>query len=360
MTPTILLFQFGDLGDTILTLPAIRAVRRRYPASRLVLLGKEASARYVRDLGLIDDVIAVDKHAFDRPGSVFSPSSLWHSVALIRRIRRERAGTAVLFHHLVTRWGTIKFAMLALASGARWRFGVDNGKGWFLTHSIPDRGFGAMHEAEYWLRIVELMDAPGDFALEAPITGREREIALDLLRLLPSDAPLAAIHPGTGWYGPGRRWPADRFVETASLMHATIGCRFVVVGTAEERAAIDEVADALGPLAVNLGGRTSVGVLAAVLARCDVVVANDSGVGHLAAAVGTPVVSIFGPSNDRAWRPLTSRVVAVDLPCRPCFYRDFETGLPAGCSSRECLMQVTPRMVASAARRAIAGRAVAS
>ena len=69
----------------------------------------------------------------------------------------------------------------------------------------------------------------------------------------------------------------------------------------------------------------------------------------MAAAVGTPVVSVFGPSNDRAWRALTSTVVAAELPCRPCFYRDRERGLPAGCCTRECLTLVTPEAVAEAA-----------
>jgi ADP-heptose:LPS heptosyltransferase len=66
----------------------------------------------------------------------------------------------------------------------------------------------------------------------------------------------------------------------------------------------------------------------------------------MAAAVGTPVVTVFGPSNDRAWRPLTGRVVAADLPCRPCFYRDFQTGFREGIPPRDCLALVTPRMVA--------------
>jgi heptosyltransferase-2 len=121
------------------------------------------------------------------------------------------------------------------------------------------------------------------------------------------------------------------------------------VGTDVERAEADEVASVLGDRALNLVGETSVGELGAVLERCSVTIANDGGVAHLSASVGTPVVAVFGPSNDRAWRPLLGTVVAADLACRPCFYRGFERGLPDGCATRECLALVTPSMVASAA-----------
>jgi ADP-heptose:LPS heptosyltransferase len=121
------------------------------------------------------------------------------------------------------------------------------------------------------------------------------------------------------------------------------------VGTSADQLEANQVAEALGTRAINLCGETSVGELGAVLERCAVTIANDGGVAHLSAAVGTPVVSIFGPSNDRAWRPLLGTVVASNIACRPCFYRDFERGLPGGCATRECLALVTPRMVASAA-----------
>jgi heptosyltransferase-2 len=130
----------------------------------------------------------------------------------------------------------------------------------------------------------------------------------------------------------------------------------VVVGTREEASAIREVCWYTGPKAHNLEARTSLGVLGGILERAEVLLANDGGVAHLAAAVGTPVVAVFGPSNDRAWRPLLGTVVAADLPCRPCFYRDFERGKPGGCSPRECMHLVTPAMVVAAARRLLRER----
>jgi heptosyltransferase-2 len=168
-----------------------------------------------------------------------------------------------------------------------------------------------------------------------------------LQEIAPSGRPVVAIHPGTGWYGPGRRWPAERFAATARLVARRSDVSWVIVGTKQEAAEAAQVEALLGSSAYNLAGRTTLGELAAILELCDALVANDGGVAHVAAAVGTPTVTIFGPSNDRAWRPLRGRVVAADLPCRPCFYRDHQTGNRMGCATRECLALVTPAMVAN-------------
>lgn len=347
MQRRILLLLFGDLGDTLLTVPAIRAIRRRFPDARLTVLSKDLPAEILMGLNLVDSVIVVDKHLFDHPVSLLSPRSWLLLLRLFLRLRREQAQTAVLFHHLVTRWGALKFALLTLAGGAKQRVGIDNGRGWFLTESVADRGFGDRHEAQYFLDVAALLGAEGTLDLEAPVTEADRWRA-DALLQGAGDWPLIAVHPGTGWYGPGRRWPVASFIGAADLCLERSGGTCVIVGTAAEASEAEELAAALGERAVNLVGRTSLGELGAVLERCAVTIANDGGVAHLSAAVGTPVVAIFGPSNDRAWRPLLGTVVASDIACRPCFYRGFERGLPAGCATRECLALVTPRMVARA------------
>jgi heptosyltransferase-2 len=120
-----------------------------------------------------------------------------------------------------------------------------------------------------------------------------------------------------------------------------------------------ELAD-LGDRIVNLVGRTSIKESAALLDQCDLFVGNDSGPMHIAAAVGTPVVAVFGPSNIAAWRPYTPTgernvhtVVARDLPCMPCFYRGHTLGLRDGCGTRECLTLLSPQRVLDACRAAL-------
>lgn len=338
---------FGDLGDTVLWIPAVRAVRTAYPDARVVALCTPLTGRVLTDLGLVDAVVDANKHLFDRVSALLRPATLRLAWRLVRRLRRERFDTVILFHHLVTRWGALKFALISLGSGAGVRVGLDNGRGWFLTHRVPDRGFGHRHEAEYWLEVAAAAGAEGEPRLEFPRSTADRRRAAELLRPLQGER-MIAIHPGTGAYGSSRRWPAARFARVGRLVAARLGARLVVVGTEEDRDQVDEVVRSLGGQVLDLAGQTSVGELAAVLERCAATVANDGGVAHVSAAVGTPVVSVFGPSNDRAWRPVGGVVVAADIPCRPCFYRDFERGKPAGCRTRECMGLVEPDAVARA------------
>ena len=123
----------------------------------------------------------------------------------------------------------------------------------------------------------------------------------------------------------------------------------VLVGTESDRAAADAIVPRLGGNAIDLVGKTTTGQLAAVLRRCDLLLSNDGGVAHLAAAVHTRTLTVFGPSNDLAWRPLGGEIISSDVPCRPCFYRDFEIGLRHGCATRECLSHITPAAVAARA-----------
>ncbi|MBV8086515.1 MAG: glycosyltransferase family 9 protein, partial [Chloroflexi bacterium] len=129
-----------------------------------------------------------------------------------------------------------------------------------------------------------------------------------------------------------------------------------------DREASAALGSALRTPALDLTGGTSVKEAAAVLERCRLLVSNDSGVAYLAAAVGTPVVAVFGPSNDRAWGPYPAdahRVVRASLPCAPCFYRGKRLGTPQGCATRDCLKLVRPDMVVRAAEELLAGKAAA-
>jgi heptosyltransferase-2 len=254
-----------------------------------------------------------------------------------------------MFGHLVTVFGTIKYALLAFATGAKIRVGLDNGRGWFLTDAVRDEGFGVRHEIEYWLEVAALLDAPGSPTLEAPISSEDRKRGSELLTsVLGKPGILIGVHPSTGRYGPGRKWIPERFADAVNLLATERPVRCVVVGSREDHVDVVRMMRATSHPVLNLTGRTSVGELGAVLEQCDVLIANDGGVAHLAAAVGTPVVAVFGPSNDRAWRPLGSTVVAADLPCRPCLYRGFETGLRNGCGTRQCMQLVAARDVARA------------
>lgn len=350
MPHTILVLLFGDLGDTLLTVPALRAVRRHFPQSTLLVLAKASPGQYVRALGLADDVIEIEKHAVDRMRDLANPRTAARLLRLTQRLRRECIDDLLIFQHLTTRWGVLKYALVSLAAGAPVRAGLDNGRGWFLSHRILDRGFGAIHESEYWLQVAALIGAEGEAVLEVAISDADQDYAEVLLHGAGAESrPMLAIHPGVGWYGPGRQWGPSRFAEAAELLMQAVPMKCILVGTERDREAAAVVAARLEGKVCNLIGRTTTGQLAAVLQRCDLLLSNDGGVAHLAAAVQTRTLTIFGPSNDAAWRPLGGEVISADIPCRPCLYRDFEIGLRDGCATRECLTLVTPAAVAERA-----------
>jgi heptosyltransferase-2 len=165
-------------------------------------------------------------------------------------------------------------------------------------------------------------------------------------RLL-SGMPIVGLCPGSE-YGPSKRWPADRFVEAGSRL-ADAGAKIAVFGAPSETALAEEVARRIKG-AESLAGRTSVIGLGACLALCDVVVANDSGAAHMAAAVGTPVVALF-TSSDPAWtRPLGAgvRVIRADADCAPCFNRECDIGYP-------CLTGISAARVAETALSLVKG-----
>jgi len=278
-----------------------------------------------------------------------------------RHLRCRHYDCLVILHHLTTRWGTLKYAALALTSGVRVRVGLDNGRGWFLTHRARDGGFGVRHEVEYWLDVVGTIGAvTEDTSLEIAI-GENDQIPASFLPPLPGGGwggcPLVAIHPGSGGYSLARRWSAEGFARLADALVERYGARIVLVGTPADGAS--RVASLMHSEAMNLEGKTTLGQLAAVLKRCNLFIGADSGVMHLAAAVGTPLVAIFGPSNHRAWGPWPRDgrhiILRADLPCSPCSYVGYKVGQREGCQAMTCMEAITPEKVLAAAERLLQG-----
>lgn len=361
VTPTpqrILVVKLFALGDMLNITPALRALRERFPEAQITVLATRGGALGLLRSPHVDDVLIFDKTLFDSVGGSLSPRALLVGLRFALDLRRRSYDTLVLLHHLVTGWGTIKYLALAFWSGAKVRVGLDNGRGWFLTHRVRDDGFGAIDERRYWLRIVAALGAKSDN--DRPyftVTDTDRAAGAKLLAEHPGKAqgPIVAIHPTNGTYAPGRQWPAAHFAAVADQLARTLGARIVLVGV--EVAEIGQVAAAMDEPVLNMAGRTDLPTLAGVLLHADLLLGNDSSVAHLAAALGVPTLALFGPSNDRAWAPWgaervtlphkadeppplpAARVIAVRSadPHAPCVYTGFGPGNPAGCPGCRCL-----------------------
>ncbi len=348
MAERFLFIKPADFGDLLLATPALRALRETFPGARIDLLVPPASAQILHGCPYVDELIPFDKHAFDRPAALLRPERWLGLVRLARALRRRRYDVVIIPRHLTTRWGALKFAALALATGAPRRVGLDNGRGWFLTDRVPDEGFGARHEVEYDLSVVARLGAhTEDVRLWLPSDPGAEAWADRLTARWPR--PLVVLHPGSGAYSVARRWPAERFATLADAWLERHGGTVVLIDASPEVTAAVRQA-ARWPL-VDLGGKTSLLQTIALIRRCDLFVGNDSGPLHMAAAAGVPAVGIYGPSNHLAWGPWGphTAVVKRDLSCMPCFYRGHELGSPQGCPERPCLTALPVEAVLSAA-----------
>ena len=365
----LLVVKLAELGDALLITPALRGLRLGLPTTRIDVLTTGGGAAVLRGMGLADRVIVFDKHHFDRPAQLLRPANIWRALRLGRELRTARYDAVLLFHHLSTRQGALKYAAFCAATGAPRRLGLDNGRGIFLHETAADEGYGAHHEVDYALRVARLLVPEAERHAPRLDAGPEDLRVADEL-LAPSEGrpgPRIAIHPGSGAYAPARRWPAARFAAVADRLIAA-GAQIVLLGGAEEhdlrRSMLAQMQHAGRVL--DLGGRTTLHQLVAVLGSCTLFVGNDGGVMHVAAAAGTPVVAVYGPTDPRAWGPWSPepwqpcrsypngvevlqsgphRTLKAAIACSPCIYRGRGLGDPNGCPDRTCLRRITVAQV---------------
>jgi heptosyltransferase-2 len=307
-----------------------------------------------------DEIITFDKFAFDRARDAWR--SLPTALQLAGELRASEWDTLVLLHHLTTSFGIAKYAALSLGSGAPRRVGLENGRGrWFLTDGAVDQGFGWRHEVDYALSVAEVLGArhPGTPRLELEVAPDDDAWAAE--HLPETDGVL--LVPGSGAFSRARRWAPTRFAEVGRALLERHGLRPIVLGgvAEDEQSLARQVAALLGPIARLAPAAPSPQGLGALVRRCRLVVANDGGVVHVATAVGTPVVAVFGPSNADAWGPYPvddarHQVVREQLACAPCIHRGHSFGTPQGCPARTCLALVEASAVVDAAAAALGAR----
>lgn len=362
----ILIVKLAGIGDLLLATPALQALRETYPQARIDLLLTPESAGLLNGWDVLNTIIVLDKYVFDSPKQfITNPQSLRPLVDLWKTLHAGKYDAVLLLHHLTLCFGRLKHQLLMRASGAKWRVGLDNGHGWFLNVHVQDDGFGAKHEAEYSMAIAEAVGATvHNKHLTVPLSEAERAQARQLVFQDASEdtitRPIIAIHPGSGGYSIARRWEPERFAQLADTLYQDTGAQILLMGGPEEAELHQRIIRMMqsGVPVRSLVGKGNIKVATAVLELVDLFIGNDAGLMHLAAAVDTPIVAIFGLSNQKAWGPYTGEkdskravIVSLDLPCMPCFYRGHELGTPEGCATRDCLALLGVDPVATAARR---------
>ena len=328
----ILLIKPSSLGDIVHAMPTCAAIRRAYPKARLTWLVKRAWAGLVKRIDGVDRVWPVE-------------STLTGWLSQISLLRAER------FDLVVDLQGLFRSAAIGWLSGSPLLVGFANGREgspWFYSRSVPVPQLD-MHAVDRYLLVAEAVGAvetgTPEFRFRIPQTDHE-EIDGLLSR--------SGVMPGTSWVAmnvsarwPTKQWPAASFAEVADLLRQEGWGAVVMIGGPEERADVAAVSAMMKTPAIDLAGATTVGLLPALLSKASVLITNDSGPMHIAAAVGTPVVALFGPTSAVRTGPygVGHHVLTGKVPCSPCFSRTCHNTLPL-----ECLQRVSPEQVLAAAR----------
>jgi lipopolysaccharide heptosyltransferase II len=335
----ILIRATNWVGDAILALPALRAVRNRFPEAEIAILARPYVADLYREQEICNQVISYDsqgKHA-----------GVLGRERLAAELRSLKFDVALLLQN------AFDAAWLAWRAGIPERIGyARGGRRFLLTQPIPVPKTGEIppHEKFYYLELLRRagwIDSVPDesfIALNVSELGRQRaEEYLAQSGVRPRSLRIA-VGAGAS-YGSAKCWPPSRFAELANRLQSQNDADVILFGTAAEAAVTRAISSELHRPPIDLTEKTSIANLPALLSHCHLFIGNDSGAMHVAAAVGLPVVAVFGPTDPCGTAPVTPRHTIVQQKpyCSPCFLRHCPT-------DHRCMTAITPEMVEAAAK----------
>jgi len=325
---SILVTQTGGwIGDMVLLTPTLRALRKRHPSAHIAMLVRPIVEELMSKHPYIDELIVYDKRCENK-----GFRGIWR---MARRLQESKFNLAVVLHP-----NSVRSALIPHLARIPERIGTRiSGRGIFLTKTVEDRT--DIHELERYLRVLKLIGIDKtDKELEFWHTPKDGRIAYQLLEDCASphalrstlSAPrsslcvlrstlLVGINPGTTW--PSKRWKLERFANLITMLVEKFKARIVLTGAPSEEGLGDELRRLTSSDFINLIGKTSLLQLGALIERLNLYITCDSGPMHIAAAVGTPTIALFGPTNPVRHRPYgdTHIVIQKDVGCNPCYDR---------------------------------------
>ena len=328
----ILVRSANWIGDTVMMLPSLMALKKNFPHAQITVLAKP----WV--IPLLKDHPSVDKTMIFTKGDSFF-TSLKELLRIISRLRAERFDMAVLFQN------AFEAALLAYAGKVTYRIGYNtDGRGFLLTHKVKrERHILGVHQVEYFLNLIEAM---GWYVEERePLLYVNEEDSRTSSLMLSSqgiedDSFIIGINPGAE-YGSAKRWSEERFAAIGEWAAKRWNAKVVIFGSSSETEIAVKVANLMRTAnPVNLCGHTTLGQAMALIKRCNFYLTNDSGLMHIAAAFNIPLVAIFGPTDYVVTSPMSdnARIVRHNVDCSPC--------LKEVCpSDHRCMLSIEPEEV---------------
>ena len=335
----ILIRATNWVGDAIMALPALRAVRRKFPEAEIAILARPYVADIYRDQEICNQLIAYESQG--------KHEGIFGRERLAVELRAQKFDLGLLLQN------AFDAAWLVWRAGIPERIGyARDGRGVLLTKPIPVPKTGEIppHEKFYYLELLRragwidsLPDEPL-IALNVSESNRRRAEGFLARCGVRSNSLRIALGAGAS-YGSAKCWPPSRFAELANRLQSESEADVILFGTAAEAAVTRAISGELRRPPIDLTEKTSIADLPALLSQCHVFIGNDSGAMHVAAGVGLPVVAVFGPTDPYGTAPVTLRCTIVQQKpyCSPCFLRHCPT-------DHRCMRDINAEMVEAAVK----------
>ena len=305
MNENILLIRLSSLGDIVLTSPAIRAVRRRYPKALISMLVAQQFADLLTENPHLDEVITFNRTARNR--------NTGEMTRVVRLLRSRN------FHLTIDFQRKFRTSLLAYLSGSKCRVGNHQPNGIMCTIPVPDRVNKHAIDRNFDL-LYPLGIEPADRSLELFLSDTDREKTRGLLAAkgVHPKRLTVGIFPGAGWKF--REWMPNRFAAIGNRIIKDFDAQVLILGGPNEGELVNQVARLMATHAIPIAEELPIRRFAALVEACNLFISNDTGPMHIAAALQTPTVALFGPGNHIRFQPLEPihSTLRHDVPCNPC------------------------------------------
>ena len=347
----LIINPFG-IGDVLFTTPVIKALKRQYADSFIGYWSNSRVKPILENLPQINKVFALSRGDLKKIYQESFFKGLWNALKLTREIKKEHFDICLDFSldH--------RYSLLAKIIGIRKRVGFNyKGRGRFLTECFDLDGYHDKHVVEYYAGLLKLLNIPVDNKnLFLTVLLNDELKAKNMLAAagIQKTDCVIGVFPGAGgsWGKDAaiKHWPAPKFAQVADKLIEKFGAKVVILGDESERKIAEVIVHGMANKPIDLVGKTGLKVLPAVIKNCNLLITNDGGPMHMAVALGTKSVSVFGPVSEVAYGPYPPSeehvVLKWDIECRPC-YKNFR--LEVCDKNKECLRQVSVDAVFAAA-----------
>ena len=321
------------IGDSVLAIPAIKSLKTNFPDAGIFIIAKNWVKDVFLNLEFVDELVTIPDQ-----------NNLTGIRSAARKLKKYDFDAGLLLTNSFL--SALFFAMSGIPK--RWGYKKDGRQLLLTEYASYTNPRKQIHQVLYYQNILSgLGFKTYPPKLQLSVTEQEKALAGDFLRSCGIDPKKKTVilNPGA-YFGPAKRWPASHYASLAGMLQKKAPFNLLIIGSKAEKELTRAITAPLKKKPVNLAGKTSLRMLAAIMSLADVVVSNDSGPMHISNALGTPVIALFGPTVPAATQPFQPpyTLIKKDVPCWPCSYR-------ACPYEHQCMLKILPEEVFSECER---------